>query len=246
MAPGTSPRPPTCRADSSAIYRGNPQSMAVGDFNGDAKADLAVANLDLDSVAIRLGDGAGNFRVAPDVSVGESPRSVAVADFNSEARPTWWSQPGITGPTGVTNEDTLAIRFGDGAGTSPRPSATPPGSPSRTRWRWPTSTETPRPTWPCQLRSNNVSVRLGDGTGGFSFPAPAWGASPDRSPWATSTATDPDFAAANYDADYVSSPRRRTRASPTSAPPSLMCPWAAPPPLSPWPTSMVTARPTWP
>ena len=86
MAPGTSPRPPTCRAIRPPSTEGIRNRWRSRDFNGDGKADLAVANLDLDSVAIRLGDGAGGLRVAPDVSVGESPRSVAVADFNSDGK----------------------------------------------------------------------------------------------------------------------------------------------------------------
>ena len=40
----------------------DPHSVAVGDFNGDGKQDLAVANYGLsDNVSILLGDGAGNF-----------------------------------------------------------------------------------------------------------------------------------------------------------------------------------------
>ena len=39
----------------------SPVSVAVGDFNGDGKQDLAVANDNSDNVSILLGDGAGNF-----------------------------------------------------------------------------------------------------------------------------------------------------------------------------------------
>ena len=39
----------------------NPASVAVGDFNGDGKQDLATANFDSSNVSILLGDGAGNF-----------------------------------------------------------------------------------------------------------------------------------------------------------------------------------------
>jgi hypothetical protein len=42
-----------------------PQSVAVGDFNGDGKQDLAVGDYSSDVVAILLGDGAGNFNKYP-------------------------------------------------------------------------------------------------------------------------------------------------------------------------------------
>ena len=36
--------------------------MAVGDFNGDGKADLAVANYSDNSVSVLLGNGDGTFQ----------------------------------------------------------------------------------------------------------------------------------------------------------------------------------------
>ena len=39
----------------------SPYSVAIGDFNGDGKQDLAVANVDSNTVSIRLGDGLGGF-----------------------------------------------------------------------------------------------------------------------------------------------------------------------------------------
>jgi hypothetical protein len=65
----------------------NPRSVAVGDFNGDSRPDLAVANTDSDDVSIMLGDGGGGFKAAPGspVPVGTTPQSVAVGDFNGDA-----------------------------------------------------------------------------------------------------------------------------------------------------------------
>jgi hypothetical protein len=39
----------------------NPVSVAVGDFNGDGKADLAVANRTGNNVSVLLGNGDGTF-----------------------------------------------------------------------------------------------------------------------------------------------------------------------------------------
>ena len=48
----------------------NPRSVAVGDFNGDARPDLAVANVSSDTVSVLLGNGAGGFGAKTDFAVG--------------------------------------------------------------------------------------------------------------------------------------------------------------------------------
>jgi hypothetical protein len=66
----------------------NPRSVAVGDFNGDGKRDLAVV-VGYSSVSVLLGNADGTFQAAPDVGVGVCPlcrgaRLVAVGDFNAD------------------------------------------------------------------------------------------------------------------------------------------------------------------
>jgi hypothetical protein len=60
--------------------------VAVGDFNGDGKPDLAVANFNSANVTILLGDGSGGF-AASSVGAGDGPFSVAVGDFNGDGKP---------------------------------------------------------------------------------------------------------------------------------------------------------------
>ena len=48
----------------------DPDSVAVGDFNGDGKQDLAVANCGSNNVSILLGDGAGSFSAATNFGAG--------------------------------------------------------------------------------------------------------------------------------------------------------------------------------
>ena len=65
---------------------GDPVSVTVGDFNGDGKADLAVANNSDDTVMILLGSGNGQFMLASNspIRVGDFPQSEAPGDFNGD------------------------------------------------------------------------------------------------------------------------------------------------------------------
>src|SRR6185503_5158449 len=54
------------------------------DFNGDGKADLAVANPAGDAVSFLLGNGDGTFQPEFLVSTGDHPVSVASGDFDSD------------------------------------------------------------------------------------------------------------------------------------------------------------------
>jgi hypothetical protein len=69
-----------------------PSSVAVGDFNGDGKPDLAVANHGESNdngagVSVLLGKGDGSFGAAPSYAAGADPWSVAVGDFNGDGIP---------------------------------------------------------------------------------------------------------------------------------------------------------------
>ena len=63
-----------------------PWSVAVGDFNGDGKQDLAVGNVNTNKVSTLLGDGIGNFTAPTNSGVGNFPQSVAVGDFNGDGK----------------------------------------------------------------------------------------------------------------------------------------------------------------
>ncbi len=61
--------------------------VATGDFNGDGKLDLAVANY-YRSIFILLGDGTGSFAPAARYTVGdEAPKTVTIGDFNKDGKP---------------------------------------------------------------------------------------------------------------------------------------------------------------
>src|SRR2546428_12546167 len=62
-----------------------PQSVAVGDFNGDGVQDLATANSGSHDVSVLLGNGGGSFQPAQSFTTGShAARSVAVGDFDGD------------------------------------------------------------------------------------------------------------------------------------------------------------------
>jgi hypothetical protein len=69
-----------------------PNSVAVGDFNGDGEPDLAVADLGSNRVSVLLnatapGSVAPSFSPRTDFVTGSAPDAVAVGDFNGDGEP---------------------------------------------------------------------------------------------------------------------------------------------------------------
>ena len=64
----------------------NPQAVVTGDFNGDGRLDLAVANSASNSVSILRGNANGTFQAAQNFATGAVPRSLAVGDFNKDGK----------------------------------------------------------------------------------------------------------------------------------------------------------------
>ena len=64
----------------------NPRHLAIGDFNGDSRPDLAVANLGNNTVQVLLRTDR-SFSFEPAIVVGDQPSNVAATDFNGDGRP---------------------------------------------------------------------------------------------------------------------------------------------------------------
>jgi hypothetical protein len=82
-----------------------PCSVTLGDFNGDGKLDLAVANSSI--VSILLGNGDGTFQTAVNYEAGGQAGSVTIGDFNRDGKL----------DLAVTNSSTVSILLGNGDGT---------------------------------------------------------------------------------------------------------------------------------
>jgi ankyrin repeat protein len=64
----------------------NPRFIAIADFNGDTKPDLAVANTFANSVSILIGTGTGTFGAATNLTLGgsSSPWYIVLGDYNGD------------------------------------------------------------------------------------------------------------------------------------------------------------------
>jgi hypothetical protein len=74
----------TFRNPTNTLAGTNDSALAVADFNGDGKNDVAVADYDSGTVIILLGIGNGAFTNKATYNVGAHPGAVAVGDFNRD------------------------------------------------------------------------------------------------------------------------------------------------------------------
>ena len=88
-----------------------PEFLAVGDFNGDGKPDLAVTNYAANTVSILLNNGNGTFQSHVDYATepGSSPRVIATGDFNGDGK--------LDLAVASINLNTVSLLLGNGDGT---------------------------------------------------------------------------------------------------------------------------------
>jgi hypothetical protein len=64
-----------------------PNTVVIGDLNGDGKRDLATANSGVDTVSVLLNNGNGSFRTKRDYKTGGGTSSLAIGDLNGDGNP---------------------------------------------------------------------------------------------------------------------------------------------------------------
>jgi len=153
----------------SSTSTSSPRALAVADFNGDGKLDLAVANYGNGvgapgTVGILLNQGNGTF---PDTATtystgGENPRSIAVGDFNGDGEP----------DIAVANytSGTVGILLNQGKGTFPATATTygTGGSDPRGIVVGDFTGDGNADLAVTNNGSDDVGILLGNGSGGFS------------------------------------------------------------------------------
>ncbi len=87
----------------------SPTALVTGDFNGDGRIDLAVANRAGNTVSILLGKGDGTFNAKNDFNTGTSPVALVAADFNLDGR--------LDLVVANQGSNTISILLGNGDGT---------------------------------------------------------------------------------------------------------------------------------
>ena len=115
-ANGTGTAAPTYAVGNGPFY------VAVGDFNGDGKPDLAVANFIDDTVSILRGRGDGTFGTQTTVTVGNGPDFIAIADLNHDGKPDLL--------VADSTDDVLDVLMGQGKGDFVQKGITRIGPPS--------------------------------------------------------------------------------------------------------------------
>ena len=93
----------------------SPSGVAVGDFNGDGKADIAVANTGANSVSMLLGNGDGTFQPRTDIALPLTPVALTVGDFNGDGK------ADLAVATENATTDDMTMLLGNGNGTFQAP-----------------------------------------------------------------------------------------------------------------------------
>ncbi len=136
-----------------------PESVAIGDINGDGVLDLVTADRNDDTVSVLLGDGAGGFGVASVFSVGNAPGSVAIGDINGDGV--------LDLVTADYSDNTVSVLLGDGTGGFGVASAFSIGISSQSVAMGDLNGDGVLDIVTAHRFGSAVNVLLGDGAGGF-------------------------------------------------------------------------------
>ena len=148
-----------------------PSATAAGDFNGDGRPDLAVANFSSSNVSVLLGNGDGTFGAPTDFPLMAqlNPTSVVVGDFNSDGK----LDLAVAISFGFSNATPgyVSILLGNGNGTFGAATNFAVGGAPRSAVVGDFNSDGKLDLAVANSLSGSVSVLLGNGTGAFSAAA---------------------------------------------------------------------------
>ncbi len=87
----------------------DPDAIVAGDFTGNGRLDLAVANAKDDSVSVLLGNGDGTFLPQGNYPVGSDPDAIVAGDFNGDGH--------LDLAVANAADGTVSVLLGNGDGT---------------------------------------------------------------------------------------------------------------------------------
>ncbi len=136
-----------------------PAAVAIADFNGDGRADLAVANEFSMSVSVLLGNGDGTFQSATDFPTHAGPAFVVTGDFNRDGK--------LDLAVAASSTGEISILRGNGNGTFQAPTAYSVGDIPRSIVVGDFNSDGRSDLAAANRGSSTVGVLLGNASGGF-------------------------------------------------------------------------------
>ncbi len=139
--------------------QGQADLVVGGDFNGDGVPDLAVGNVNNDTITILLGNGDGTFHVGQVIPVDCEPQALVVGDFTGDGR------LDLAASSALADDVTILLGNGDGAFTA----SSVPGVSGDSLAVADFSGDGTLDLAVGNSQANTVTILQGDGAGGFTI-----------------------------------------------------------------------------